>query len=206
MDTTSPTREIQKRLLLTLHQDGLLDILAGSIVANFGLVPILDETGMNPGIRQVIILSIYAAAVVAVLILKRTVTQPRSGYVRLARRTTARISVILLIVNIIIFLVFALAYFLDLAVWEQLGNYQLSVPLGLIFLTMCTFAGALLKAPRFHLYGLMVMASFVGGEHLYSRSLLAHHGLPHAAFVSGGIMVVAGSIMFIKFIRGYSAE
>ncbi len=52
IDPTSPTRDINRRLLLSLHQDGLLDILAGLIVATFGLIPILDETGMNTGIRR----------------------------------------------------------------------------------------------------------------------------------------------------------
>jgi hypothetical protein len=44
IDPTSPTKDINRRLLLTLHQDGLLDVLAGLIVATFGMIPILDET------------------------------------------------------------------------------------------------------------------------------------------------------------------
>ncbi len=53
IDSTSPTREINKRLLLTLHQDGLLDVLAGLIVITFGFIPILDETSMSPVTKQI---------------------------------------------------------------------------------------------------------------------------------------------------------
>lgn len=206
IDPTSPTRDIKNRLLLFLHQDGLLDLLAGAIVATFGLVPILDETGMNPGLRQVIILSIYGASVATILILKRKVSLPRSGYVKLARRTTVKMSLIMLIVNILLFLCFLSAYLFDIPFRDYLGNYQMSVPLGLIFLIMFTVAGGMLNATRFHFYGLFVLATFMGGDYLYSRSILPQHGLPVAAFVSGGIIMLAGAFQLRRFLKVYRKE
>ena len=67
IDPTSPTRNISKRLLLSLHQDGLFDVLAGLIVVTFAFIPILDETSMNPGVRQVIILLFYGVSLVTIL-------------------------------------------------------------------------------------------------------------------------------------------
>ena len=92
----SPSKEINKRLLLSIHQDGFFDILAGLIIINFGWVPILDSTGMSPGVRQTILLSFYGLSVVLVLFLKRRITYPRAGYVKLSKKTTSRLAIITL--------------------------------------------------------------------------------------------------------------
>jgi hypothetical protein len=206
IDPTSPTKEINRRLLLTLHQDGLLDILAGLIVTTFGLIPILDEAGLNPALRQIIILLFYGLSILIFLLLKRLFTLPRSGYVKLSRSTTTRISVILLIVNALIFICFAGTYVFKIPVREYFGLYQISIPLGLVFLVMFTISGALLKAARFYLFGLFVMLSFVFGEHFFIMGYIPHHGIPSAAFISGGGIVLTGVIYLIRFLKRYNAD
>lgn len=202
----SPTREINKRLLLSIHQDGFFDMLAGLIVINFGCIPILDASGLNPGVRQVILLSFYGLTIGIIWWLKRRIVTPRAGYVKLAKKTTSRISVILLIVNIVLFVLFGGVYLLDIPLWSYFGSYQLSLPLGLLFMVMFSFSAGLLKATRFYLYGLLVLFSFVGSEHLYLKGLAVHHGIPLAAFFSGGIVFLSGCIFLIRFMRMYSAE
>lgn len=206
IDPTTPTREINRRLLLSLHQDGLLDILAGLIVATFGLIPILDQSGLGPGLRQVIILLFYGVSVFLVFWLKRRITLPRAGYVKLSRKTTSRISIILLIINVLLFLLFAGVYIFDIPVWDYFGSYKMSVPLGLIFLIMLTVTGGLLKAARFHFYGLLVLGSFVGAEYLYNKGSIAHHGIPLAAFVSGGVIIAIGIGYLINFLKKYNTD
>ena len=205
-NSNSPTRDINRRLLLTLHQDGLLDILAGLIVSTFGFVPILDETGMNPGVRQILILSFYGASVIGVLWLKRRITLPRSGYVKLTSRFSSRLSLIILIANVLIFILFAGAYIFDLQLWEYFGAHRMSVPLGLIFLVMLTVSGGLLRAPRFYLYGILVFCTYLLFEHLFLRGMAGNHGLPLAAFLSGGVMILSGVIILCRYMNRYSAE
>ncbi len=205
-DAKSPTRDINRRLLLTLHQDGLLDVLAGLIVSTFGFVPILDETGLNPGVRQILILSFYGASILAVLWLKRRITLPRSGYVKLTSRFTSRLSLIILIVNVLIFILFAGAFIFDLELWEYFGDYQMSVPLGLIFLVMLTVSGGLLKASRFFLYGILVFCAYVIFEHLFLKGMVGNHGIPLAAFLSGGVMILSGVMHLYRFMNRYSAQ
>ena len=202
----SPTREINKRLLLSIHQDGFFDMLAGLIIINFGWVPILDETGIDPGLRQIILLSFYGLSIGIILWLKRRISTPRAGYVKLAKRTTSRISIIMLLVNIALFLIFAGVYVLDIPLWTYFGSYQLSIPLGLIFLVLFSFSGSLLKAVRFHLYGIWVLFSFVGAEHLYLKGMTLHHGIPLAAFVSGGIIFGSGLLFLYNFLRAYPID
>jgi hypothetical protein len=202
----SPTREINKRLLMSIHQDGFFDMLAGLIIINFGWIPILDSTGINPGVRQVLLLSFYGLSVILILWLKKRITTPRSGYVKLAKRTTSRISIVLLVVNTLLFILFAGVYFLDLPLWSYFGSYQMSVPLGLIFLVLFSFSGAMLKASRFYLYGVLVLMAFIGSEHLYLRDQAAHHGIPLAAFFSGGIIFLSGCAFLIRFLKSYSVD
>ena len=199
----SPSREVQKRLLMTIHEDGCYDMLAGLIVINFALIPILDSAGLHPGVRQIMLLCFYGLSIGAILWLKRRVTLPRTGYVQLSRKTTSRISLIMLMVNLVIFLIFAATYLFDLALWTNLTSYQLSVPIGLIFLILLSFTGGLLKAPRFYLYGILVLISFIAFEHLYLKGVVAHHGIPWAGFVSGGILLLIGVLRLGAYKRRY---
>ena len=172
----------------------------------FGLIPLLDGTGLNPGVRQAIILSLYFAGVFLVIKLKRRVTHPRSGYVELSKKTTSRLSLILLIINVVIFLIFAGAYIFNIPLWDIFGSYRLSIPLGLIFLIMFAVSGGLIKSYRFHLYGVLVFISFVLFEHLFLNGHVADHGIPLAAFFSGGIIILSGFLHFIFFVKKYQLE
>ena len=205
-DTVKPAREINRRLLLTLHQDGLFDILGGIIVIAFGLVPVLDETGLTPGLRQVIILLFYGLGVGSIFWLKQTITLPRTGFVRLLKRTSNRMSLVLLLFNVALFLLFAITFAFKIPLWELFGSYQLSVPLGMIFLIMLTVSGALLRAPRFYLYGILVFVSFVFFEHLTLKGIVTNHGIPAAAFTSGGFILGTGIIILIRFIKKYKLD
>jgi hypothetical protein len=138
--------------------------------------------------------------------LKRKITLPRTGLVELSRKTTSRPSLILLIVNVVIFLVFAGSYAFDIPIWDLFGAYQLSIPLGLIFLIMFTVSGALLKATRFYIYGILVMITFVLFELLYLKGNAIHHGIPPAGFISGGLIVLSGLTQLRSFLRKYKIE
>ena len=206
IDPTTPTRDINRRLLFSIHQDGLMDILAGLIVLTFGLIPILDESGLNPGLRQVIFLTFYGLEVGTVIWLKHRITRPRTGLVVLSSRMRNRLSLILLGVNVLIFLVFAGAYIFDVPIWEYFGSYQLSVPLGLIFLIIFTVSGSLLKAPRFSYYGIGVMLGFIVGEHLFLKGLAPNHGIPLAGITLGSLIVASGVLQLIRFMRIYKLD
>ncbi len=206
MKRTSPSREINQRLMLTIHQDGLLDILAGLIIATFGTIPLLDASGINPGVRQVIFLSCYLVEVVALLWLKRTVTLPRTGQVTLSRRTTTRLSVTMLIINGLIFLFFAGTYLFKLPVRHVLGSFQLSISLGMIFFILFSAAGWMLRATRFFFYAALVLAAFILAEYLAIHGNLKDHGIPLASFFSGGVIVCTGVVQLVHFMNTYKID
>ena len=205
-DPTSPTRHINKRLLLTLHQDGLLDILAGLIVITFGIIPLLDESGLGAGWRQVIFLSLYGIEVFGFLTLKKRICTPRIGMVILSRKKRRKLSLILLAFNLALFFFFIASYIFDLKIAEHLGKYQLSMMLGLTFMILLSVSGAMLNAGRFAVYGVIVFISFVGSEHLFLENRILHHGIPLATLISGGLMVLYGTYLLRRYIREYKIE
>lgn len=206
LDPTTPGKHINRRLLLTLHQDGLLDILAGMIVISFGIIPLLDDSGLGAGWRQVIFLSLYGLEVAGVMILKKKVTQPRAGLVVLSRSTQRKISTVLLVLNLAIFLLFIASYLFELKIGDVLGQYQLSIILGLAFLAILTVTGIMIKAYRFSLYGLLVFASYLGAEHLFLDGKTQHHGIPLASLISGGFIVLIGVILLTRFVNVYKVD
>ncbi len=197
---------MNKRLLLYLHQDGLFDMLAGLMVITFGLIPIFDALEMGAGLRQIVFLSFYFLEVLLVIWLKRQITLPRAGLVLLHRDKRIRMSLILLFVNVFIFLIFAGSYAINLEIWDMFGSYQLSIPLGLVFLIMFTVSGALLKAIRFFGYGILVFISFVLFEYLFMKGWGLHHGIPAAACISGGIIFLSGAVILRRFLNLYRIE
>lgn len=206
LDPTSPTRDINKRLLLSIHQDGLLDILAGLIVITFGIIPLLDASGLGAGLRQVIFLSLYGIEVFGIMMLKKKISTPRLGMVIISRNKSRKYSLIMLMINLSLFLFFVASYLFDLNILDLLGQYQLSIMLGLIFMLLLSVSGAMLRAPRYAIYGLIIFICFVGSEHLFLEAKTAHHGIPLAALISGGLMVLSGSYLLMRFIQDYRID
>lgn len=206
LDPTTPGKHINRRILLSLHQDGLLDILAGLIIITFGIIPLLDASGLGAGWRQVIFLSLYGLEVAGVLILKKKITQPRAGLVVISGKMQRKIGLILLVLNLLIFLFFVVNYLFDLNIGKQLGQYQLSILLGLVFLMMLTVTGIMIKAFRFSVYGLLVLVSYLASEHLFLAGKIPHHGIPLASMISGGIIVLSGILLLYKFLGRYKLE
>jgi len=66
-------------------------------------------------------------------------------------------------------------------------------------MVMLSVSGALLKAPRFQVYGLLVLISFVFFEHLFLKGLALHHGIHLAGFISEGLIMLSGLYNLFRF-------
>jgi hypothetical protein len=71
---------------------------------------------------------------------------------------------------------------------------------------MLSSLGAILKAVRFHLYGILELAIFVMAEHLFNLGLLEHHGIPAASFLAGGMLVLSGLLILFRFLKKYPLD
>ncbi len=197
----SVSQHIRQRLMLNFHRDGLIDILGGMIVITFGTVPLLDETGMHPWIRQMILFIMFGLEAGLFILLKRAITQPRAGRIRLLRNEARKIWISLLVLNLVLLAFFLAGSLTDLPLLDFAAEYQLSVSLGLIFLGMFTMVAVILRVNRFYLYGILVTILFLWMEHLFLLGNLNHHGIPAACLLSGGAMVATGGLLLARFIR-----
>ena len=204
MKPSSSVKELNGRLLLSMQQDGLPDLLGGMIVSTFGLIPILDQTGMNPGVRQVIIFSIYLLEILLVIWMKRRITAPRAGLVVVSRKVKSRISMIFLGVNLALLVFFGISYLSVGVPGTWVGQFRLSIPLGLIFLVLFTVLAALLRASRFYFFGITVLVTLLFFEYLFNRGMVSHHGIPTACLLSGGMIIFSGGFRLIRFVKTYS--
>ena len=51
-----------------------------------------------------------------------------------------------------------------------------------------------------------MLVSFIGFEHLFLMEVVAHHGIPWAGFVSGGIILLSGGVKLSAFIKRYRVD
>jgi len=206
MQPTSTAREVNRRLLLSLHQDGVPDLLAGILVADFGLIPVLDDTGLSPGLRQVILLSVYFLQLGILILVRKHITQPRAGTVVLKKNRRNRMATTFLLANVTLFLTLIGLYIFRDNNREFMENYGLSLTIGGIYMVLLTTAGLVFRAARFYLYSLLVGAAYFSAGYLHMQDKVADYGIPIAAFLSGGLIFVAGTWLLIRFLGGHPIE
>lgn len=180
---TSP----EKRLFQSYWDDGILDLVVGVAVVLIGIGYVLD--------RPVAEIVVVPLGVVAWMILRARLVEPRSGYVKLSasRRersgrelaATVGVGTGLLIFFILVGLE-ARKGNVDLAGWVD------GLPALLIALPVL-IAGALIRAWRFSLYAALFVVAGVGGVLTGSGP-----GLP--LVVGGGVMGVSGAALLARFL------
>lgn len=206
MANQSVAKEIRRQLMLRTSEEGTFDILAGLILLTFGFLPVLDNAGLHPGIGQVLLFGFYMLEIFGIIILKRTIVWPRTGYFELIQKHKSGIGITLLVVNIILFLgiigfqIFAREWF------SATMQYSLSLALGTLFLVMLSAVGAIFGSYRFYIYALVVPAVMIISEYLYHRDLLREHGLPFAAILSGSVMIITGLVLLLRFLKKYPVD
>ncbi|MCK4749645.1 MAG: hypothetical protein KAT15_21470 [Bacteroidales bacterium] len=55
-------------------------------------------------------------------------------------------------------------------------------------------------------YGILVFICFVLFEHLFLKGMAVHHGIPAAAMISGGFIILSGAYLLITFLRRYRID
>jgi len=205
MKNQSVSSEVRRQLMLRTSEDGTFDMLAGLILITFGFVPILDNVGLQPGFRQIILFGFYIIEIFGIVILKRAVVWPRTGYFELTKKHKSRIGIILLAINIVLFLGIV-GLLLLRRDQDYIIKYTLSLSLGTLFLVMLSAVAAIFRSYRFYIYALMVPALMIFSEYLYHRDLLREFGLPFSANLSGSIMVITGIVLLIRFLKKYPKD
>ena len=192
-------REIEQKVFKTAVNDGLMDIFLGCFFLIFVIAPFLSAR-LGDFWSSFVFLPFWGLVFLILWVVRRKVVSPRIGQVAYgkARKTKLmRFSLVMLVINIIVFVVgLVVALSTDL-VPGQIYSYFI----GLMLISAFSIAAFFLNLNRLFFYGLLVGFAPLIGEWLWSRGLVTHHGFPVTFGAVSGVMIVVGLILLTRLIR-----
>ena len=194
MSQSADFRKLEQKAYLSYHQDGLIDLIIGSIVLCIAISEVTDSSIWN----LIALLLIFAY-----MPLKRRITFPRLGYVKfnvkrggVNMRLAGVVATVVLVISLVSILVLMLSGKsssspLILAVRQSpLLVYAL---LGFIGFGL---AGLVLRLPRLFIYALLSLAMLISGHWLNLPLWLPF-------LLLGSTILAIGAVLLIGFLRRY---
>jgi hypothetical protein len=197
MSESVDLKDLERKIYLSYHQDGLVDIFLGIGLIVIGIIfhPILGEH--VPTVAMVMIMLfvfVYAS-------LKRAITIPRMGYVEFLPERKTRFALliftIVLITNIplVIVVLLTAGQQISPAVFDFVTNYLLII-FGIYGAGIFILIGFLSEIRRFFGYGVTTLIVFI-----ISHFLFLHFSLPVIGV--GVVITIAGFFQLVWFLRKY---
>jgi len=194
MSQSADFRKLEQKAYLSYHQDGLIDLIIGSIVLCIAISEATDSSIWN----LIALLLIFAY-----MPLKRRITFPRLGYVKfnvkrggVNMRLAGVVAIGVLVISLVSILVLLLSgksSSSPLILAMRQSPLILYAFLGFIGVGL---AGLVLRLPRLFLYALLSLAMMISG-HLLNLPLW----LPF--LLLGGTILAIGAVLLIGFLRRY---
>jgi hypothetical protein len=194
MRTTKEFDNLKRKVYLAYHQDGILDLAAGSVVLGFGL---------NMLTGNIVFLMIGWMAIMLYFLIKQRITVPRFGFVRIESEKKTRQKAWVSVGIGVLFVAFFLT--LNIFVSRQptspetqawIQRYHM-VPLSAMLFGLPALAAAIfLGLKRFYLYTLLAVGLPLLGA-------LANIETYIPIVTTGAIMVAYGAFLLVNFLRKY---
>ena len=185
---------LKRKVYLAYHQDGILDLVAGSVVLGFGLNMLTDN---------IVFLMIGWLAMMLYVLFKQRITVPRFGYVRFEskEKTNQKAWVSVGIGVLVLFLFFGLGFFVNREPtspeMEALIRRYHMVPLSTMLFGLPALVAALfLGLKRFYLYALLAI-----GLPLLGALSNVETYIPIVAI--GAVIIAFGAILLVNFLKKY---
>ncbi len=209
MSKTTDLRQIQQRTSQLMNfEDGLWDLLLGSIFMFLAIYPVTREL-LGPVWNLVLFLIVLALLVVAQLLLRRFVSGPRIGYAEPRRSPKLRLVLIFTIVMVLLTFGLVLVTLLSprpdssssVPAEASTGRSYLVELITLLVLGgLFSFLGYLYGVTRLYFYGWML-----GLANLASIYMVHNAGwtilIPLA--IAAGIILLIGFVLLVRFLRKY---
>ena len=194
MSTTKEFDNLKRKVYLAYHQDGILDLVAGSVVLGFGTFMLTDNIAFLMAGWFVMMMYVF---------LKNRITVPRFGYVRIDSEKKARMrSWISVGIGVLVLLLFfLLPIFLRMKQTspetEALIRRYHMVPLSTILFGLPALAAAIfLGLKRFYLYALLAI-----GLPLLGAVLDIETYIP--IVTTGAVIIAFGAFLLVNFLQKY---
>lgn len=185
---------LKRKVYLAYHKDGILDLVAGSVVLGFGTFMLTDNIAFLMAGWFMMLMYVF---------LKKRITIPRFGYVRVDSEKKARMQswVSVGIGVLVVLLLFGLGFIVNREPaspeMEALIRRYHMVPLSAMLFGLPALGAALfLGLKRFYLYALLA-----AGLPLLGAVLNIETYIP---IVTTGLVVLAfGAILLVNFLKKY---
>jgi len=187
-------KEIKRQVYLFYSEDGLADLAIGLMIFGFGIFLMIDLPALVGLLGLLSFLVWYFG--------KEYLVFPRVGSIQPDQEMKKRFVGFFINMCLIGLGVFALYFLNRNSGVSFLGQYPLML-FGLVLALAISSLGMVMKTYRFYLYGLLVFAAMAIGEFLGS-SVTEVDPFLISVVSAGGIILVAGFIVLIRFLKKYS--
>ena len=194
MSTTKEFDSLKRKVYLAYHQDGILDLVVGSVVLGFGL---------NMLTGNIVFLMFGWLAMMLYFLIKQRITVPRFGYVRFeSEKKTVQKAWISIGIGVLF-----VAFFLTLNIFVSrkptspemqawIQRYHM-VPLSAMLFGLPTLAAAIfLGLKRFYLYALLAVGLPAIGAWLNIETYIP-------IVTTGAAIIAFGAILLVNFLKKY---
>lgn len=198
----------RRNLQLIAFEDGLFDLLLGSVFMTLAVYPVTREL-LGPILNFVLYLSWLALLVVGQLLLRHLVSAPRIGYVRLRKTLTMRLLAIITVVMVLVTFGLVLVTLLSPGLESSADvtftpnpdrSYMVELITLLVLGAFFSILGYLFGVRRLYFYGWMVGLAYLVSvymEHNAGWVIL----FPQA--IAAGIILVIGFVLLFRFLQNY---
>lgn len=198
MSSRLALREIEKKAWIRTFEHGMWDIGIGSLLLMFGLTIVIDFPAMS---------AIWVAALMpSMREVGRKVVVPRIGHVQFREpknRAKGRLRGILTATMVLGVAFFAFIFWVlkgDAPSWAHWVSEHFILVIAFVWGGALAAAGWLVNFPRLYAYGALVCGSLV------ITDFLPGYQLGFSLLVVGGIILLAGLLLLLRFLRRYPRQ
>ena len=198
-------KEAERKAFRSTFQDGLWDIYLGLLLLNWGIGLLLANKDVSELRTMVIMLALACLTLLAFWAGKKFITTPRIGLVRFGPARQGRVKKVRVLLSFsvlvgVILLVIGLAVGRHPPEWVSWGWIVPAGVFGVNAVVVFSLGAYFLDYYRAYGYGWLYALAFPANIVLAERAGIT---FPVAYFLSAGIMVLIGVVLFLRFLRDY---
>jgi len=200
-------KELERKAFTSIFQDGLWDLFLGLQLLTWGLALLLEEIVPLSDWWGAVLAAPLMLVYLAIFVAKKYITAPRIGHVKFGSKRKAKVQRVVAIASGMLLLGLLVGALWWWGIKTGLPEWVAGIPLPpviwvVLFITGFSLAAYFLDFNRLYLYGPLYAISLPTRIILKQSPALGSISLI-VYFVSGGVMVLIGTVLFIRFLHDY---